>query len=133
MILNLTQHPSTPDQGVADLTGGHLAALKTALTFGELPTYDDLALRAAFIAELALNNGLGGDDDVAPKPESAMIGGAPYLMGHLANALMLAGIEPLYAFSVRETDEQIKPDGSVVKVAVFRHAGFVPASVRVGD
>ena len=37
------------------------------------------------------------------------------------------GIQPVFAFSVRETEEQKQADGSVRKVAVFRHAGFVPA------
>ena len=35
------------------------------------------------------------------------------------------GINPVYAFSVRESEEQVQADGSVKKVAVFRHRGFV--------
>jgi hypothetical protein len=55
----------------------------------------------------------------------AMIGGAPYLMAPLESALRAHGITPVYAFSVRESVDQVQPDGSVRKVAVFRHAGFV--------
>lgn len=36
-------------------------------------------------------------------------------------------IQPVYAFPTRESVEQTQPDGSVRKVNVFRHAGFMPA------
>jgi len=54
-----------------------------------------------------------------------MIGGAPYFMGALESALLEAGVEPVYAFSRRVSEEMIQPDGSVRKVGVFRHVGFV--------
>ena len=129
MILNLTQHPGTHEQGVTDLTGDELAALKTALTFNAIPTAQEITERAEYIAELAwaCMNGLVGEDD-DPIPAAAMIGGAPYLMAPLERALRNVGIEPLYAFSVRESAEQTQPDGNVRKVNIFRHAGFVPAA-----
>lgn len=127
MILNLTQHPGTPEQGVTDLTGEELASLKMALNFDILPDAQEIADRAEYIAELACMNGLGGEDD-DPIPSAAMIGGAPYLMATLERALRNVGIEPLYAFSVRESTEQVQPDGTVRKVNIFRHAGFVPAA-----
>lgn len=126
MIINLTQHPGTPEQGVTDLAGDELAALKQALTFDAIPTAGEVAERAEYIAELACMNGLGGEDD-DPIPTRAMIGGAPYLMAPLERALRNVGIEPLYAFSTRESVEQAQQDGAVRKVNVFRHAGFVPA------
>ena len=48
-------------------------------------------------------------------------------MPPLEKALRGLGIRPLYAFSVRESVEETLPDGSVRKVAVFRHKGFVEA------
>ena len=54
-----------------------------------------------------------------------MIGGAPWLMSSIENALRDHRITPIYAFSVRESAEQVQPDGSVRKVNIFRHAGFV--------
>ena len=54
-----------------------------------------------------------------------MIGGAPYLMAPLENVLMKNNRVPVYAFSVRESVEQIQSDGSVVKNNIFRHKGFV--------
>jgi len=120
-ILNLTQHPASADQiaaGVVDLTND-LAALKAALTFGELPNAQEIRNRVRKIADLAVASGI----------RTAMIGGAPWLMGPLAAKLSQRGITPLFAFSVRETEEQAQADGSVRKVAVFRHAGFIPAVV----
>ena len=49
------------------------------------------------------------------------------LVADLAKELRLRSIEPVFAFSVRETEEKVQPDGSVKKVAIFRHAGFVQA------
>jgi len=130
MILNLTQHPASADQlavGVVDLAGEELAALKQALTFDTCPGVEDIRQRAEFVAELACMNGLSGDEGDSPMPQQAMIGGALWLMAPLAAKLRARSIEPVFAFSVRETEEQQQPDGSVRKVAVFRHAGFVPA------
>lgn len=62
------------------------------------------------------------------RAERAMIGGALWLMAPLELALRAVGIEPLYAFSERTSAEQIQIDGSVRKVAVFRHVGFVRAA-----
>ena len=127
MILNLTQHPGTPEQGVTDMIGEELTSLKTALTFDAIPTAQEISARAEYIAELACMNGLGGEDD-DPIPTRAMIGGAPYLMAPLERELRQRGIDPIYALSVRESVEQTQPDGSVRKVNIFRHAGFVPAA-----
>ena len=63
----------------------------------------------------------------------AMIGGAPFLMATLADELAKASIYALFAFSTRESVEQVQPDGSVRKTAVFRHQGFVPAISDMGD
>lgn len=128
MIVNLTQHQSTPEQisaGVVDLPPAEREALAALLTFDTLPTRQEIENRAADIAELAAYNGLGGDDTDSPHVGAAMIGGAPYLMPALEKALQAVCITPLYAFSVRESVEQPQADGSVRKVNVFRHAGFV--------
>ena len=130
MIINLTQHAASPEQitqGVTDLQGEQRDALVHLLTFSELPDVQEILDRASDIAELACYNGLGGDDGDDPFPSHAMIGGALWLMAPLAKELRLRSIEPVFAFSVRETEEKVQPDGSVKKVAIFRHAGFVQA------
>jgi hypothetical protein len=114
-VINLTQHPSTPEQEVEDLTGEDLAKLKSLLTFHSLPTRLQVVVRAEEIADLALKH----------RADDAMIGGAPYLMEPLCIALRRNGIVPLFAFSLRESVETPLPDGSVKKSQVFRHLGFV--------
>lgn len=116
-MVNLTQHPATPEQvaaGVRDLPPEERSLLGKLLTFEEIPTCAILHEVAALVADLVPN----GED-------SAMIGGAPFFMAPLEKALLSRGISPVYAFSRRESIEQTQADGSVRKVAVFRHAGFV--------
>ena len=130
MIINLTQHAATAEQvavGVVDLPAEQREALIDALTFESIPDAEEIRDRAHDIAELACFNGLGGDDGDDPFPSHAMIGGALWLMAPMAKELRLRSIEPVFAFSVRETEEKVQPDGSVKKVAIFRHAGFVQA------
>ncbi len=129
MILNLTQHPATPEQttaGVVDLPANQRSALIDALTVEVLPSREAIEARCDFIGELACQNGFSNDDD-DPHPAQAMIGGAPWMMRAMEDALIARAIEPVYAFSVRESIEQVKADGSVQKINVFRHAGFVQA------
>jgi hypothetical protein len=129
MIINLTQHPASPEQiaaGVVDLPAGKLKSLHDALTFDQLPDPADIYLRAHYIAELAIECALrAGVDDSAVPLARAMIGGALWLMPPLSKALLDRGIVSVFAFSARETSEEIQPDGSTRKLTVFRHRGFV--------
>lgn len=133
MIINLTQHPATPEQklqGVVDLQGDELALLKEFLTFEEIPTPDEIALRASDVANLVISNNLGSyiESDEDPLFLRAMIGGAPFFMGALEHALRAINITPVYAFSKRVTEEHVDEEGRVVKINIFRHIGFVQAS-----
>ena len=125
MIINLTQHTATPEQiaqGVVDLTGEALTALRGALTFDTLPVSEDVVEAAEEIAALAASH-------FGVVPEAAMIGGAPFLMAALERALRVYGIKPLYAFSVRDSVEKTCPDtGAVTKTAIFKHVGFIEAT-----
>ncbi len=119
-IINLTQHPATAEQieaGVLDLSPADRALLASALTFDEAPDEATLVTRAITIALMAAGHSSGA--------RSAMIGGAPYFMRPLEQALWDQNIRPLYAFSIRESVERPRPSGAVEKVTVFRHAGFV--------
>ena len=133
IIINLTQHAATTEQieqGVVDLPTELRTKLAELLTFDTLPEPYDVSMRAQSIADMAaewLDNQPHPEDygnDGSALAE-AMIGGAPYLMCVLEFALLNHAIEPVYAFSVRESVEQAQPDGSVRKTNIFRHAGFV--------
>lgn len=128
MIVNLTQHPASAEQiaaGVTDLPAEQRAILTAALTFESLPSREEILAAAETVAGLADN--AGPADHILP--DAAMIGGAMWLMGPLAAAIEGRGIEALFAFSQRESVEEVQADRSVRKTAVFRHVGFVPAVI----
>lgn len=118
MIINLTQHMATEDQvaaGVVEPTDEMKEKVVQNLTFDRVPDWWDIGRAARTIAAIAKRSG----------HKAALIGGAPWLMSALERELINNGVQPLYSFSVRESQEVAQPDGSVKKVAVFRHAGFI--------
>lgn len=117
-IINLTQYQATQDQiaaGVIDLTGSALQALKYNLIFSRMPNKKSIKARAERIAALAEAHGF----------KKAMCGGAPYLMSALESALKDKGIIPVYTFAERVYHDEMQPDGTVKKVSIFRHQGFI--------
>lgn len=124
MILNLTQHKATPEQiaqGVVDLPEESRAELARLLTFEDLPEASLMELRAAEIARSIKSGSWGG-----ATASRVMIGGAPFFMPYLTEALKRHGIHAVYAFSVRESAEKVV-DGKTIKSSVFKHVGFVEA------
>jgi len=116
-MINLTQHNTSKEQkqaGAVDLPAEDQVKLRELLTFNSLPTRREIIIRATEIALLAKKHNI---DD------TAMIGGAPFLMSTLEKELSHIGIESYYAFSKRVVEEQ---DG--VKKSIFKHEGFVTAS-----
>lgn len=109
-MINLTQHKSTPDQGCSEIV--NVKRLRSLLTFKKLPGQLEITARAEHIARMAVDSG----------HDSALIGGAPFLMPVLALALKEKGIVPFYAFSERVSTEK---DG--IKTSVFNHVGFIKA------
>lgn len=126
MILNLTQHAATAEQlavGVVDLEADRKAYVSELLTFVGLPTMAEVLDKAQTLAAFAY---VVGEAEAAEGEEvCAMIGGAPFLMAALESELKSSGIKPCYAFSERVSEEQPQADGSVRKVNVFKHVGFV--------
>ena len=128
-MLNLTQHNATPEQiaaGVVNAPEEYAGQIRDMLTFDSLPTRREIDQRAAALADLAAI--WSADDDYQYSGLDVMIGGAPFLMSALESALMDLHLIPHYAFSERKSAEQIQDDGSVRKVNVFQHLGFVRAS-----
>ena len=122
MIINLTQHNASPEQvaaGVVDVPAELKSDLSALLTFTTLPTKEELESTANKVAAMAVLCTQGSD---AP---AAMIGGAPFFMSILEVALRHYGIKPLYAFSERASVEKMEADGTVRKVNLFKHKGFV--------
>jgi len=141
-ILNLTQHRATPEQlaaGVVDLLEWEQAEVARLLTFDTLPTRADLKERANELAEFAREALLVRESpavrdqmmneviDAGPGVcfGYVMVGGAGFFMPFLERALEEYQVGVRHAFSVRESVEETLPDGSVRKINIFRHVGFV--------
>ena len=132
VILNITQHETTEDQkesGVVDMpqelkdSFGNPRSFREQFTFKTIPTKKELMSRAEGIAIDARDEfNRRGEPELGRK---AMIGGAPYLMPCLEKALLSYEIEPVYAFTLRESVETMREDGKVLIERVFKHKGFV--------
>lgn len=139
LIINLTQHSMTEEQykyNNEDLleikfkpyngtSVGSPDYIKRLLNFDTIPSKKEIIGRAIALAAYAsglLNQAKNNGDRLY-----ALIGGAPYLMAPLEEALKQEGITPLYAFSQRESVETVNADGTVVKTAVFKHKGYIEA------
>lgn len=123
-IWNATQHTATADQieqGVVDLPEELRQQVSRFLTFAELPGNEDLRIRSIAIVGQLMAAGAKPGDQV-------MLGGAPFFMEELSHSCRSVGLIPVFAFSRRESVEQVQEDGSIRKVAIFRHLGFVKPS-----
>ena len=121
IIWNFTQHLATPEQreqGVKDLPEELRQQLAEYLTFEDIPNDEDIQMVVGEILCLISSIDTNVDDKI-------MIGGAPFLMERLSAALRHSKLRPVFAFSRRESVEQVMPDGSTRKTSVFRHLGFV--------
>lgn len=121
VVWNFTQHLATTEQreqGVRDLPEKLRQQLVEILTFDYLPDDEDLQIRCGEILCLI------GEIDTK-YGQRIMIGGAPFFMERLSAALRHSKYRPVFAFSRRESVEQVMPDGTVRKIAIFRHLGFV--------
>lgn len=119
-IINMTQHDPTPEQieaGVVDLPKEIREKVKELLSFDEIPTPVEMMRNANSLAKIAATYTEDGQRYV-------MIGGAPWFMSTLEDALRRWGVQPIYAFSRRESVEK-HVDGEVIKTSIFKHLGFI--------
>lgn len=115
-IINLTQHFATEVQekdGVFEPSDKN--TIKNLLTFSAIPSKEDMIERAKKLAQIALES----------KADHAMVGGAAYFIPVLESELVAVGIKPLHSFTERKSVDKIADDGSVQKVSVFEHIGWV--------
>ena len=120
MIMNMTQHEPSQDQknvGVRNFRDDLQKRVRDLLTFDTLPTEVEIKNRCFDLTTLATYT----------YAKKMMVGGAPWLMAPLCNHLKKYGFEPVFAFSSRVSEEKLQEDGTIKKVQIFRHEGFVPA------
>ena len=121
LYMNMTQHKPSPDQekaGVRNFNDECQQRVRDLLTFDILPTKLEIVARCKELTSIA---------STFYSTKKVMVGGAPWLMEPLCNTLQEGGFEPVFAFSSRVTEEKLQEDGTIRKVQIFRHEGFVPA------
>ena len=118
IIINLTQHNLTQEQlqGAVQVGNDIRDEIIKLITFNGLPTAGEIKGNANRLAEICRDM----------HASHAVIGGAPYFMGPLEQALRKAGIVPLYAFTERVAVEVTNPEtGEVTKTSKFNFAGWI--------
>jgi hypothetical protein len=123
----MTQHRATASQladRLVETDEEVKAEIAQLLTIEEYPSTEELESRAQHIAKLAVSC-ISRQTPDASEGWSVMIGGAPYLMSHLEASLKAIDIEVCYAFTKRVAVEKAREDGTVEKLSVFKHGGYV--------
>lgn len=127
LFINLTQHNASAEQineGTWIDNGESSQEIKNLITFEDIPNMSIISYRATLLTEKAFIALIKADPNHMCE-WTAMIGGAPYLMGPLENALKKWGITPVYSFSKRVSTEFTNPNGEVIKTNTFKHIGFI--------
>lgn len=122
IIYNLTQHKCTGEQasqGVINLEGNDHERLVNLLTFIGVPSMKQINHKVKLLGELMSKYNPDLSDEIA-----FMVGGAPYLMAALTQ--LAPSYQMVFACSDRVSEEQHQADGTVKKINVFKHIGFVP-------
>lgn len=114
-IINFTQHPALQVMKALGVFDAQRSIVESVITFTEIPSQEEMKARAESLAKIAMAEGA----------DAALIGGAPYFMRPLEEALKRNDIKPVYAFTKRISQEMTLPDGSVQKVSKFVFEGFV--------
>lgn len=118
IIINLTQHQLTQEQlqGAVQVCNDVRDEVIKLITFNGLPTAGEIKDNASRLAEICRDM----------HASHAVIGGAPYFMGPLEQALRRVGVTPLYAFTERVAVEVTDPNtGEVTKTSKFNFAGWI--------
>ena len=118
ILINLTQHNLTQEQlkDAVEVGNDVRDEVIKLITFNGLPTAGVIKDNASRLAEICRDM----------HASHAVIGGAPYFMGPLEQALRKVGIVPLYAFTERVALEVTNPEtGEVTKTSKFNFAGWI--------
>lgn len=122
LLINLTQHTLTAEQlqGSVEVGTDVRDEVIKLITFNGLPTAGEIKGNASRLAEICRDM----------HASHAVIGGAPYFMGPLEQALRRVGVTPLYAFTERVAVEVTNPEtGEVTKTSKFNFAGWIEGAL----
>lgn len=122
ILINLTQHNLTQEQlkDAVEVGNDVRDEVVKLITFSGLPTAGEIKDNASRLAEICRDM----------HANHAVIGGAPYFMGPLEQALRRVGVTPLYAFTERVAVEVTDPNtGEVTKTSKFNFAGWIEGAL----
>ena len=122
ILINLTQHNLTQEQlkDAVEVGNDVRDEVVKLITFSGLPTAGEIKGNASRLAEICRDM----------HASHAVIGGAPYFMGSLEQALRRVGVTPLYAFTERVAVEITNPEtGEVTKTSKFNFAGWIEGAL----
>lgn len=124
VFISLMLYLVTPDQASAGLIdmpedGSLRAALIEALSYNHQPDQEELLRRARRVVGIMADYAGGM---TALQGRKVILGGFSALMHPLQAACLRAGMQVGYAYPGHcECVDQLQPDGSVLKTAIFRH------------
>lgn len=121
-LINLTQHALTEEQKNSVDTVIEPQGMSVYLNFNEMPTAEVINDRAYEMFDCLMQM---LPPDVEPKDCTVLLGGAPFFMSACERAATHYGFKYCYAFSKRVSEEVKQPDGTVKKVSVFKHEGWI--------
>ena len=121
-LINLTQHSLTDEQKKSVDTTIEPKDMAVYLNFNDMPDANIINNRAfeMFDCLMAML-----PSDVKPEDCTVLLGGAPFFMSACEKAAIHYGFNYCYAFSKRVSEEVKQPDGTVRKVSVFKHEGWI--------
>ena len=121
-LINLTQHPLTEEQRNSVDCTIEPKGMEVYLNFDSMPTAEIIEDRAYEMFGCLMQM---LPPDVEPTDCTVLLGGAPFFMSACERAATHYGFKYCYAFSKRVSEEVKQPDGTVKKVSVFKHEGWI--------
>lgn len=121
-LINLTQHALTQEQKDSVDCTIEPKGMDVYLNFTEMPTAEVINERAYGMFNCLMQM---LPPDVKPEDCTVLLGGAPFFMSACERVATEYGFKYCYAFSKRVSEEVKQPDGTVRKVSVFKHEGWI--------
>ena len=122
-LINLTQHALTDEQIKSVEHTFTPEGFNKYLTFDTMPTAQDIYIRAFDMFKKLVST--LEHEGIYPNDCTVLLGGAPFFMTACESMAIHYGFQYCYAFSKRTSEEIKQPDGTVKKISVFKHEGWI--------
>lgn len=122
-LINLTQHALTDEQIKSVEHTFTPEGFNKYLTFDTMPTAQDVYVKAVDMFKKLVS--VLEHEGIYAHDCTVLLGGAPFFMSVCEEMALHYGFHYCYAFSKRTSEEVKQPDGTVKKVSVFKHEGWI--------